>query len=124
MESIGKFKQTFLFFLSYSDFLYANGKCNKIHVTFRGLLPQASSLPGVRVVPLGLIECSLLYFLLPQYGDGLGKLQILVVELSGHVVYVLVNSALEFLLLMFYVVHPKADVAYSLAEFIITSSRE
>jgi hypothetical protein len=122
MDSIGKSKQIFLFFLSYSDFLYANGKCNKIHVTFRELLPQASSLTCVRVVSLGLIECSLLCFLSPQYGDGLGKLRILVVDLLRRVVYVLVNDALEFLLLMFDVVHPKADFAYSLAELIIASS--
>jgi hypothetical protein len=54
----------------------------------------------------------------------LGNLRILVVELPRRVVYVLVNGALEFLLLMFYVIHPKADVAYSLAKLIIALSRE
>jgi hypothetical protein len=44
----------------------------------------------------------------------LGKLRIVVVELPRRVVYVLVDGALQFLLLMFYVVHPKANVAYSL----------
>jgi hypothetical protein len=44
----------------------------------------------------------------------LGKLRIVVVELPRRVVDVLVDGALQFLLLMFYVVHPKANVAYSL----------
>jgi hypothetical protein len=87
-------------FFFHIQFFYANGKCNKIHITFRGLLPQASSLPDVGVVPVRLIECLLLFFLSPQYGDGLGKLHILIVELPHCVVYVLVDGALEFLLLI------------------------
>jgi hypothetical protein len=45
------------------------------------------------------------------------------VPLSG-VVYVLVDDALELLLLMVHVIYPEADVSYSLAELMIASSRE
>jgi hypothetical protein len=53
----------------------------------------------------------------PQHGKGLGKLRIMMVVLSCRVVHVLVESAMELLLLVAY-------VSYSLAKLMIASSRE